>query len=297
MKKIFVLILLLFVAGCSKKPDIVTLKSGVKYADDTVGTGVQSKFGDLVNIQFTGWKIQDSTDFYNIYKINLFGLYTKKLFFKDTSVAFKDWSKDSSKMHFIFGTTKFRAEPLKIILNGQSFIKGSEEAIAGMRAGGTRTIILPATIPYAHGAGDRQPPHPGFKLQVKLVSAKTPVEVKPWVVDTTNYLTTKDGLRYIIVQAGTGPKVADTNIVTINYSGFLIDGNKFDSSVQREEPLTFKVGMGNIIKGMVEGLKLLNKGAKAKLIMPPSLAYGARQVVNVPPNSTVVFDVEVVDIK
>jgi FKBP-type peptidyl-prolyl cis-trans isomerase len=296
MKKIFVLILLLFIAGCSKKPEIVTLKSGVKYADDTTGTGAQAKAGDLVAIQFIGWRIKDSTDFGVTYKVNLFGLHTPGWFVRDSSLVFKDWSRDSSRMPYIFATTKFRAEPLKFILNGQSFIKGSEEAIEGMRAGGTRTIILPADVPNPH-AMDRRPPHPGFKLQVKLISTKLPPVVNEWVVDTTKYKTTKDGLRYLIVQEGTGLKAADTNIVTINYSGYLSNGKKFDSSVEREEPLTFKIGFSNIIKGMQEGLKLLNKGAKAKLIMPPGLAYGSRQMINIPPNSTVVFDVEVLNIK
>jgi FKBP-type peptidyl-prolyl cis-trans isomerase len=274
MRKIFVLILLLFIAGCSRKPEIVTLKSGIKYTDDTVGTGVQSKLGDLVSIQFTGWIIKDSTD------------------------IFKDWSKDSTKMRYIFGTTKMKDKPLTMILsNGQSIIKGSEEGIAGMKVGGTRTIILPAKMPNNHGGTDMMFKHPSLKLQVKLISAKQPVIVKAWVVDTTKLQATKDGLRYVIVQEGIGPKVADSDFVTVNYSGYLLNGDKFDSSVEREETFTFRVGYHSVLEGWEEGVKLLNKGAKAKLILPPALAYGPRQVGNIPPNSTVVFDIEVVDIR
>jgi FKBP-type peptidyl-prolyl cis-trans isomerase len=273
MKKILVLVLLLFIAGCSRKPEIVILKSGVKYADDTVGTGVQTKSGDLVSIQFTGWIIKDSTD------------------------IFKDWSKDSTKMRSIFGTTKMRNEPLKILLDGQSFIKGSEEGIAGMKVGGTRTIILPAIKLNNHIGMNIMPPHPGLKLQVKLLDTKQSKIVKAWVVDTTKLRTTEDGLRYVIVENGIGPKATNGNFVTVNYSGFLLNGEKFDSSVEREEPFTFRLGFHSVLQGWEEGVKLLNKGAKAKLIVPSALAFGARSVGKIPSNSTIVFDIEVVDIK
>jgi FKBP-type peptidyl-prolyl cis-trans isomerase len=274
MKKIFVLILLLFIAGCSRKPEIVTLKSGIKYADDTVGTGIQAKFGDLVSIQYTVWLFQDSID------------------------IFKDWSKDSTKMHSIIGSTKLKNEPVKFILDGLSFIKGSEEGITGMKVGGTRTIIIPVAVPNSQSStGMKKPQHPSLKLQVKLVSSKQPVPVKPWIVDSTKLQTTKDGLRYIIIQEGSGPNVSDSNLVTVNYSGFLLNGDKFDSSVEREQPLLVRIGFTKLLAGWEEGLRLLNKGAKAKLIMPPSLAFGQKQLGKIPPNSTVVFDVEIVDIK
>jgi FKBP-type peptidyl-prolyl cis-trans isomerase len=273
MKKIFVFILLILIAGCSRKPEIVTLKSGIKYSDDTVGTGAKARIGDLVSIQYTVWLLQDSID------------------------IFKDWSRDSTKMRYIIGTTKLRSEPVKFILDGLSFIKGSEEGIAGMNAGGTRTIILPVAVPNAQVPMDKKPQHPSLKLQVKLISCKQPVAVKAWVVDTTKFQSTKDGLRYIIIQEGTGPKITDSNLVTVNYSGFVLNGDKFDSSVEREQPLSVRIGFTKLLAGWEEGLRLLNKGAKAKLLMPPALAFGQKQLGKIPPNSTVVFDVEILDIK
>jgi FKBP-type peptidyl-prolyl cis-trans isomerase len=274
MKKVFVLFLLLLsIAGCSKKPEVVVLKSGVKYADDTVGTGVQAKLGDLVGVKLTGWLVKDSTN------------------------LFSDWSKDSTQIRNMFASTKMRNEPLKILLDGQSFIKGSEEGIAGMKVGGTRTIIIPALNADPHAGMSGIPPHPRLKLQVTLVSAKQPVLVKPWVVDTTKYKTTKDGLKYEIIQEGAGPDITEGNIVTVNYSGYLLNGDKFDSSVERDEPLTFKVGFSSILPGWEEGIKLLNKGAKAKFILPPALAFGSKDIGKIPPNSTIVFDIEVLDIK
>jgi peptidylprolyl isomerase len=273
MKKVFVLVLLLFIAGCSRKPEVITLKSGVRYADDTVGTGTQAKLGDLIAVRLTGWILKDSTDIFN------------------------DWSKDSTKMKNIFASTKMRPTPLKILLNGESFIKGSDEGIAGMKVGGTRTIVLPATKPNAHAEMDAMPPHPALKLQIKLISTKVPVIAKPWDVDTTKMQKTKDGLRYVIVQQGAGPDAVDGNIVSVNYSGYLMNGEKFVSSFDTEEPFDFKVGLHSVLPGWEEGIKLLNKGSKIRLIMPPALAFGDRMVGKIPPNSTVMFDIEVLDIR
>jgi len=274
MKKVLVFMLLLLIAGCSRKPEVVTLKSGLKYADDTVGTGAEAKMGQLVTFQFTGWVIM-----------------------KDSTELFKDWLKDSTKMGYIFASTRMKNEPIKILLDGQSFIKGSDEGIAGMKVGGTRTIILPPSAPDMHSQMSGMPPHPRLKIEVTLLGVKPPVIAKPWNVDTTKLKTTKDGLRYAIIQQGTGPNVADGNFVTVNYTGYLLNGDKFDSSVERETPFTFRVGYKAVLDGWEEGVKLLNKGAKARFILPPSLAFGPRMVGKIPPNSTVVFDIEIVDIK
>ncbi|HRP92755.1 MAG TPA: FKBP-type peptidyl-prolyl cis-trans isomerase, partial [Ignavibacteriaceae bacterium] len=80
-------------------------------------------------------------------------------------------------------------------------------------------------------------------------------------------------------------------------SGFLLDGTKFDSSVERDEPFTFVAGVGQVIPGWDEGVQLMKKGSKARLIVPSNLAYGDRDLGKIPPNSTLIFDVEVLDVK
>ena len=77
--------------------------------------------------------------------------------------------------------------------------------------------------------------------------------------------------------------------VVVHYSGFLLDGTKFDSSVERDEPLTFVAGAGQVIPGWDEGLLLLKKGSKARFIIPSNLAYGDRDLGKIPPNSTLSF--------
>ena len=84
--------------------------------------------------------------------------------------------------------------------------------------------------------------------------------------------------------------------VSVHYSGYLLDGTKFDSSHDRGEPITFPIGQGRVIKGWDEGISLLKVGGKAKLIIPPDLGYGDRAIGPIPPGSILIFDVELVDI-
>jgi FKBP-type peptidyl-prolyl cis-trans isomerase len=104
------------------------------------------------------------------------------------------------------------------------------------------------------------------------------------------------GLQYKVVRAGTGKTPADTDTVTVHYSGTLLDGTIFDSSYRRGEPATFPVN--GIIPGWTEALKLMQEGAKWQLAIPPGLAYGERGAgAAIGPNATLLFDVELISIK
>lgn len=109
---------------------------------------------------------------------------------------------------------------------------------------------------------------------------------------------TKSGLRYQIINEGSGPKPVKGQTVSVHYKGSLADGTVFDSSYKRKQPIEFPVGAGHVIEGWDEGLLLLNQGTKAQFVIPPHLAYGDREVGGViPANSILVFDLELVDIK
>ena len=109
---------------------------------------------------------------------------------------------------------------------------------------------------------------------------------------------TASGLEYIEVEAGTGSQAEAGKTVSVHYTGKFQDGKVFDSSVVRGEPLTFPLGRGRVIKGWDEGIALMKVGGKAQLIIPPELGYGERGAGGViPPNATLVFDVELVDVK
>jgi len=107
--------------------------------------------------------------------------------------------------------------------------------------------------------------------------------------------TTASGLRFIIEKEGQGENPKATSSVTVHYTGYLLNGNKFDSSVDRGQPATF--GLNQVIPGWTEGLQLLKPGGKAKLIIPANLGYGENGYPPViPPNSWLVFDVELIKV-
>ena len=107
---------------------------------------------------------------------------------------------------------------------------------------------------------------------------------------------TESGLQYQIIEAGEGDAPAATDTVVVHYAGTLIDGQEFDSSHKRGQPATFK--LNGVIKGWTEGLQLLKPGGKAKLFIPPELAYGERGAgAMIGPNATLVFDVELIEVK
>ena len=108
---------------------------------------------------------------------------------------------------------------------------------------------------------------------------------------------TPSGLEYIEVEAGTGEQAQAGKTVSVHYTGKFQDGKVFDTSVPRGEPIEFELGRGNVIKGWDEGIALMKVGGKAQLTIPPNLAYGERGAGGViPPNATLVFDVELVSV-
>ncbi|MEL0644463.1 peptidylprolyl isomerase [Olleya sp. Ti.3.14] len=109
---------------------------------------------------------------------------------------------------------------------------------------------------------------------------------------------TKSGLRYQIIQKGTGKKAEKGNQVSVHYKGQLADGTVFDSSYKRNQPLDFQVGVGQVISGWDEGIQLLQVGDKARFVIPSDLGYGSRGAGGaIPPDAVLVFDVELVDVK
>ena len=108
-------------------------------------------------------------------------------------------------------------------------------------------------------------------------------------------ITTSSGLQYKILKEGDGESPKETDKVEVHYHGTLIDGTVFDSSVDRGESITFPVN--GVIPGWVEALKLMKTGAKYKLFIPSELAYGNRGQGKIGPNSTLIFEVELISIK
>ncbi|MFD1096624.1 peptidylprolyl isomerase [Salegentibacter chungangensis] len=109
---------------------------------------------------------------------------------------------------------------------------------------------------------------------------------------------TKSGLRYKIEKEGEGAKAEKGKTVAVHYKGMLADGTVFDSSYKRNQPIEFPLGVGHVISGWDEGIQLLKVGSQARFVIPPHLGYGERGAAGViPPNATLVFDVELVEVK
>lgn len=112
-----------------------------------------------------------------------------------------------------------------------------------------------------------------------------------------NVVTTDSGLKYIVLEEGTGAQPQNGQTVTVHYTGTLEDGTKFDSSRDRGQPFSFKIGVGQVIRGWDEGVGMMRVGDRRQLIIPPELGYGARGAGGViPPNATLIFDVELIRI-
>lgn len=110
--------------------------------------------------------------------------------------------------------------------------------------------------------------------------------------------TTISGLQYWDIKVGTGPVAEKGQMVKVHYTGWLTTGKKFDSSVDRGEPFTFNLGEGQVIKGWDEGVAGMKVGGKRQLRIPPDLGYGSQGAGGViPPNATLIFDVELLGVR
>jgi peptidylprolyl isomerase len=139
-----------------------------------------------------------------------------------------------------------------------------------------------------------------FLSAVLLAVAAAPFDSRPALA--ASEVTTPSGLRIIDVKPGTGPVPQAGQTVTVNYTGWLFvdgkKGQKFDSSLDRNQPFSFTIGQGQVIKGWDEGVATMHVGGKRTLIIPPDLGYGASGAGGViPPNATLIFDVDLLGVK
>ncbi len=117
-------------------------------------------------------------------------------------------------------------------------------------------------------------------------------------VDLDKMTTTATGLKYEDLSAGSGTEATAGTTVVVHYTGWLTDGTEFDSSVDRGEPFSFPLGAHRVIAGWDEGVAGMKVGGKRKLVIPPELGYGAQGAGGViPPNATLVFDVELLEVR
>lgn len=199
----------------------------------------------------------------------------------------------------IFDATADRGKPFSFLLGKNQVVKGWDEGVSLMRTGEKYRLIIPYDLAYGEqGYQGVIPPKATIILDIELLEVKAPI--KPTLYDITGkeVQTTTSGLKYIIVNKGSGAKAEAGKNVKVHYTGFLDNGTIFDSSVERGEPIEFPLGQGRVIKGWDEGIGMMNVGDKMRLIIPYELAYGeAGRPPIIPAKAQLTFDVELVEVK
>lgn len=242
------------------KENTIVTSTGLQYTEIDAGTGRQPQSGDIVAVHYTG-TLADGT---------------------------------------VFDSSHNRGEPIRFPLGTGSVIAGWDEGIAMMAEGGTAVLVIPPDLAYGEaGAGGVIPPNATLIFDVELVEVAEGAPAAPAEVPETEYATTEAGLKYYDLVVGEGESPKPGQLVTVHYTGWLQDGERFDSSLYRGEPLRFNIGMGQVIPGWDLGLRDMKVGGRRQLVIPPALAYGEAGAGEgvIPPNATLVFEVELLAVQ
>ena len=181
--------------------------------------------------------------------------------------------------------------PFRFELGASEVIEGWDQGVAGMRVGGTRQLIIPPELAYGEtGSGALIPPNAELTFVIELLDLRS---ADGDGGDTSQELEITD------IEVGTGAEAVDGSEIVVNYTGTLADGTVFDSSRDPgREPFSFTLGVGDVIQGWDQGVAGMKVGGKRRLVIPPELAYSERGFGStIPPNSTLTFEIELLDVR
>lgn len=212
---------------------------------------------------------------------------------------------DKVKVHYtgkltndtVFDSSVKRGQPFEFKLGAGQVIKGWDEAFLLLQVGDKATIKFGPELGYGANANGGIPANSTLIFDVELLDVTE--GLRQWDAKGKDTIKTASGLKYIMIQENkTGEQAVAGTMAEFHYSGFLLDGKMFDSSIERAQPLTIKVGQKQLMPGWDEGISLLRKGEKAKLIIPAALALGAAGYPPIiPPNADLILDVEMLNVK
>jgi len=156
-------------------------------------------------------------------------------------------------------------------------------------------LVIPPELGFGD-QGDLINPNPTLIVEVQLLAViDAPEPAEQTQVAEENYTTTESGLKYYDLHIGEGASPGTGQFTAIHYTGWLTDGTKFDSSIDRGAPLPVTLGVGQMISGLEEGLAGMKMGGKRQIVIPPELAYKDQGIEGIiPPNSTLIFEAELV---
>lgn len=197
------------------------------------------------------------------------------------------------------GSTLNKADSIAKIESGDLKITSITTDETTVNVVGSSAIVSGKTIWNGQGEARYTAVWTNLAGRWQIVSwQSTPIAAKGRVPTASKEQTTPSGLKYVDLLEGTGPNPQKGQRAVVHYIGTLEDGTKFDSSVDRNEPYEFPIGVGRVIKGWDEGVMGMKVGGRRKLIIPSNLGYGARGAGGViPPNATLIFDIELLGVK
>ena len=210
---------------------------------------------------------------------------------------------DKIKIHFVakisggdkFASSRDRKRPIVFTVGVGQVIKGWDEIFTKLTVGTHARVEIPSALAYGEKGLGKVPPNSDVVYYVELIEILEPPI--PYDVNQRDTFKLESGLQYLISESSTGRKAESFRTVMVNYTGYLDDGNIFDSSVEKGFPFEFQLGKGQVIAGWEEGILHMREGEKFRFIIPPSLAYGKKGFPPViPANSTLIYDVELMRI-
>lgn len=230
---------------------------GLKIYDEKTGSGKPAIVGSVIKVHYTGWLVSGRK----------------------------------------FASTKNLGKPLEVVMGAGKMIKGWEQGLEGMREGGVRFLRVAPSMGYGATAYTMIPPNSTLVFRIELVSSDVDPEVAEkmdFFPDTLslNFEQGSEGLRYAIIKQGEGEPAKANDKVRVHYTGWMVNGYKFDSSRDRGQPFGFVLGAGNVIRGWELGVQGMLPGEKRILVIPPGLGYGSRGAGPIPGGATLIFAVE-----